>query len=51
MGTRSSRRIIVWRENYRSVTVQVRVNKVFDQLVAKQVSSSSDDHLSKFLTA
>ena len=39
------------RENYRPETVKVTVNKVFEQLLAKQVTSRFDDHLSEFLTA
>ena len=39
------------KENYRPVTVQMTVNKIFEQLLAKQVTDNLDNRLSDFQTA
>jgi len=39
------------KENYRPVTVQMTVNKIFEQLLAKQVTDNLDNRLSDFQIA
>ena len=39
------------KENYRPVTVQMTVNKIFEQLLAKQVPDNLDNRLGDFQTA
>ena len=39
------------RENYRLVTVQIAINKIFENVVTKQITESFDSRLSEYLTA